>query len=156
MDVNIPQALVKDHEEMEAELDKAIKEGGQVGMAALNLREIKKQHSEREEKFALPPLGLLRALTTGMLTDEMAQASIMADDLKAEMPQMLIDHRNIYAALDKLDESAKQEGKLEYVKFVERMRLHLEEEEEVYYPAALLIGDYLKIKLATLVKFAYP
>jgi hypothetical protein len=156
MDVKIPQALLKDHEEMEAEIDKAINEGGQVGMAAVNLKEIKKAHTEREEKFALPPLGLLQAITTGMLVDEMAQASIMADDLREEMPQMLIDHRNIYAALDKLDEAAKQEGKKEYVEFVERMRLHLQEEEQVYYPAALLIGDYLKIKLATLVKFSYP
>jgi|WetSurMetagenome_2_1015567.scaffolds.fasta_scaffold192483_2 hypothetical protein len=156
MDVKIPQALVIEHTEMDAELEKAIKEGGQVGTAAMNLREIKRSHSEHEEKFALPPLGLLRALSTGMLDDEMAQASIMADDLKAEMPRMLIEHRNIYVALDKLAEAAKEEGKTEYIGFVHRMRLHLEEEEEVYYPAALLIGEYLKIKLATLVKFSYP
>ena len=44
--------------------------------------------------------------------------------------------------------AARKEGKLKYVRFADRLTLHAQTEEEVYYPAAILIGEYVKLKLA--------
>lgn len=156
MDIKIPQALVKDHIELQAEIEKAIKEGGMVGQAAAKLKEVLKPHIVHEEKFALPPLGLLSKLVAGKLEDEMNVAAGMADDLQAEMPHMLQEHKLISASLDELAKAAAQENKPAYIDFVESMKLHLQEEEEVYYPAALLVGIFLKVRLSSLVQFRYP
>lgn len=39
------------------------------------------------------------------------------------------------------------EGLAEQARFAEALRLHAEAEEEVFYPAAILVGEYLKLKL---------
>lgn len=156
MDIKIPKALVKDHEEIESMMEKAIKEGGKVSEAAKILSEAVKAHIAHEEKFALPPLGLLPDLVNGRLEDEMDIAAEMADDLKTQMPNMLAEHKKINLALNELDNAATEENKPVYNEFVDWMKLHLLEEEQVYYPSALLVGLYLKFKLAALVQFRYP
>jgi hemerythrin superfamily protein len=156
MDIKIPKALVEDHQEIHNELEKAIKEGGQVGATAEELMKVIAPHQEHEEKFALPPLGLLPALVGGQVDYDMAEASVMTDTLKAEMPRMRAEHKAILAAVGRLAEAARQEGKPEYVEFAEQMKLHVEEEEEVYYPAAELVGAFLKIKLALVFQSTFP
>ena len=107
-------------------------------------------------------LSLLAALggcgvdSSDALDDEMVPASEMADDLKAEMPKMLIEHRAINAPLDVLALAAIQQNTPETLKLVKRLKLHIQEEEQVYYPAALLVGAFLKVKLAALVQFRFP
>ena len=51
-------------------------------------------------------------------------------------------------ALNGLIDASKAEGKLEYVGFAEKLMAHARTEEEVSYPTALLIGHYIKAKLA--------
>ena len=58
---------------------------------------------------------------------------------------MLAEHQSIVAALDKLSAAAKEAGKLEYVEFAEDLKLHAQTEEEVTYPAAILIGEYVRL-----------
>ena len=60
---------------------------------------------------------------------------------------MLQEHRAIVGALEGLVKAAKAENKLEYVHFAEKLMLHAQNEEEVLYPAAILVGEYLKLKL---------
>lgn len=56
------------------------------------------------------------------------------------------EHRELIAGLKKLAEAAKEESKPEYAAFAERLILHIREEEEVLYPAVLLVGETLKPK----------
>jgi len=148
MELKIPQALVEDHKEMGAALDRAAAEAGKVGDAAQALRAVMLPHIAREEEFALPPLGLLPLLSKGALEYDMNEAVLLADKLKAEMPKMLSEHKAILAAINRLDEAARLQGKIQYQGLAAMMKLHLEEEEQVYYPAALLVGVYLHVKLA--------
>jgi hypothetical protein len=60
---------------------------------------------------------------------------------------MLADHEAIAASIRKLADAARDEGKLEYVGICDQLARHLQTEEQVYYPAAILIGEYLKLKL---------
>jgi hypothetical protein len=156
MELKIPRALIEDHQEMGAALERAVAEGGKVGEAAQALRNVMLPHIEREEKFALPPLSLLPLLTKGELDYDMNEAVLLADRLKAEMPRMLSEHAGILAAINRLDEAARQEGKKQYQGLAATMKLHLEEDEQVYYPAAMLVGAYLHTKLVAVLNTWKP
>lgn len=147
MKFQIPQPMKEEHEELHTELRKAVMAGGKVGEAAKEVAHVLHPHFEREEKFALPPLGLLSDLSKGKIVAEMVEVFIMTDTLKAELPRMLEEHKAIVAALEKLKEAAKQEKKPEVVHFAEKLVLHAQTEEEVSYPTVILIGEYLKMKL---------
>lgn len=146
MEFMIPHAMKVEHEELHADLTKAIQSGGKTGAAAQEVAEALHAHFESEEKYALPPLGLLPALASGKIVPEMAQVFQMTDTLNAELPRMLDEHQAIVATLQKMIAAARQEGKLEHVHFAEKLMLHAENEEEVSYPTAILIGEYLKLK----------
>jgi hemerythrin superfamily protein len=60
---------------------------------------------------------------------------------------MLAEHKDIMAALSNLIDAARAENKLEAAQFTEKLMIHAEAEEEVFYPTALLIGRYVKSKL---------
>jgi hypothetical protein len=146
-EIRIPRSLKTEHDELHSELAKAIAAGGRVGEAAKEVASLLHPHFVKEEEYALPQLGLLRTIAEGRVTPEMAQAIALADRLKAELPEMLKEHKAIVAALDKLANSAKAENKMSFVHFAEKLTLHAQTEEEVLYPASILIGDYLKLTL---------
>ena len=147
MELKIPHPLKIEHEELHAELARATKAGGKTGEAAIAVAKLLRPHFVKEEEYALPPLGLLPLLATGHVTQEMARALSMTDKTKAEFPRMLEEHKEIVEALKNLTAAAKAEGHLEYVHFSEKLLLHAQTEETVLYPASLLIGEYLKLKL---------
>ncbi len=147
MDIRIPKALMEGHHELGATLEEAQMEGGKVGREASNLIAVLKPHEMREEQFALPPLGLLSSLASGELDYDMAAVKLMIDTFRTELPRMQAEHDVILAAADRLAVAAVEEGKVQYVHFVEQLKLHVAEEEDVYYPAAILVGLYLETKL---------
>lgn len=147
MEFKIPKPLTVEHEELHAVLAKATKESGEVGNAAKVVAKLLHPHFVKEEEFALPPLALLRPLAEGKIDPEMKEACKMTDRLKAELHEMLGEHKEIVGALGNLEAVARKEKKGEYVDFAEKLVLHAQSEEEVLYPAAVLIGEYLKLKL---------
>lgn len=147
MELNIPQSLKAEHAELHEELARAIKAGGKVEEAAKAVAELLHPHFEKEEEYALPPLGLLSSLAEGRSTPEMRSALVMTDRLRADLPKMLQEHKAIVAALEKLMVAARHENKPEYALFAEKLVMHARNEEEVLYPAAILVGEYLKVKL---------
>jgi hypothetical protein len=147
MDFTIPHMMEIEHEELHKELRKGTREGGQTGEAAKKVAKIQHPHFVKEEDFALPPLGLLPLLSKGRVTPDMKDILLMTDKLKTELNQMLKEHKQILNALKKLVAAAKKERKLEYLRFADRLTLHAQAEEELYYPAAILVGEYVKLKL---------
>lgn len=143
----IPSALKLEHEKLHADLAEATKLPGKTGVAAQKVATALHEHFLREEEFAMPPLGLLASLADGHVTPEMRPAIAMSDRLKAEMPQMLNEHKVIVQALEELGQAAQAEHHPEVSRFVEELTHHAENEEQVLYPAAILVGEYLKLKL---------
>ena len=141
-----PQSLQAEHEELHAQLVMATKAGGKTAEAARAVARLLHPHFEKEDEYALPPLGLLPLLAEGKVTPEMEQVIALTDKLKAELPQMLREHKAIVAALKTLVDAAKEEGKPEHAAFAEKLTVHAQTEEEVLYPTAILIGEYLKLK----------
>jgi hemerythrin-like domain-containing protein len=152
MELKIPESLELEHEELHKQLFKGVKEGGKVGEAAKAVADILHPHFEKEEEYALPPLGLLSSLISenqgeGKITQEMKKNVIsMTDKLKADLSHMIEEHNEIVAALNNLIELAKIENKTELVQFAEKLKLHAKTEEQVLYPTTILIGKYLKLK----------
>jgi hypothetical protein len=147
MTFTIPHPLKLEHEELHATLAQATKAGGKVGEAAKAVAKLLRAHFVKEEEYALPPLGLLSSLAAGKVMPEMSGVLPMTDRLKRELPEMLAEHKAIVAALEQLAGTARQTGNSEYVHFAEQLKLHAQTEEDVLYPAAILIGEYLKLKL---------
>src|SRR5918994_1763705 len=150
-----PQSLEVEHKELHEQLRKSIDSGGKTGDAAKAVAELLHPHFEKEKEYAMPPLGLLSSLSretkegeVGVTTTKDTQQKIltMTDKLKEDLPDMLEEHKEIVGALEKLIYTAKQENKSEYIHFVEKLKLHAQTEEEVLYPAAILVGEYLKLK----------
>ena len=146
MKPRIPLPLKLEHEELHAQLVKATQAGGRVGDAAKAVAKVLHHHFVKEEEFALPPIGLLSLLARGKVDKQMLGVIAMTDRLKAELGEMLLEHKAVVTALKKLIAAAKKEKLPEHVRFAEKLMLHAQTEEEVLYPAAILIGDFLKLK----------
>jgi hypothetical protein len=148
MKPKIPEPLKLEHEELHADLVRATKAGGKTGEAAKAVAQVLHDHFVKEEEFALPPIGLLAELTRGKVDEQMRSVLVMTDRLKAELPEMLREHQAVVAALKKLTAAAETENLPDHVRFAEKLMLHARTEEEVLYPAAILAGEYIKLKLA--------
>lgn len=146
LELKMPDSLRARHEAFHAEFVRATKETGKVGDAARTIEKTGTAHFAKA-KDAFAPLGLLPRLAEGKVTPEMGEAIQKAEKLRAGLPQIHGEHRELVAGLKKLAEGAKEEGKTDYVRFAQRLTLHIQEEEEVLYPAVLLIGDYVNRSL---------
>ena len=153
--LRIPESMQAEHAELHEELYAATRVPGQVGEAAQRVAAVLHAHFENEEAFALPPLGLLPGLAEGQSGPELAQALLLTERLKADLPQMLAEHKTIVAALDRLVEAAEQAGEPRYVRFAGKLKLHALSEEQVSYPAAILIGEYIKLILGIQANFPH-
>lgn len=119
---------------------------GKTGAAANELERALAPHFAKEEEDALPPLGLLRSLASAQVPADARTVVQLAARLKEELPRMLEEHRAIVKALDALAEAARAEAHQAALSFVEKLKLHALTEEEVLYPAAILVGEYLSMK----------
>jgi hypothetical protein len=141
----VPASVKAEHDELHEELEKAIEVEGEVGEAAERVARLLHPHFVKEEEYALPPLTALNRLAEGKAVPEAREMIEMSEKLKADLPQMLREHREVVEALEKLAVEAKKAGKYEQVRFAERLILHAQNEEEILYPAAILVGEYLKL-----------
>ena len=71
----------------------------------------------------------------------------MTSALRLEMPRMLEEHVRIRAAVAQLRAAAEAAGAEAEVELADELALHARTEEEVLYPAALLVGDLLRARL---------
>jgi hypothetical protein len=103
-------------------------------------------HFVREEEIALPPLGVLAALAarTSLADGQVSEVLAMTDALRRELPRMLEEHKHIRAAVDGLRQAAKAEQAVKYEQLADQLALHAQTEEEVLYPAAIVVGDLLR------------
>jgi hypothetical protein len=146
MALKVPQPLKIEHAELHGELVKGLSSGGQTEKMAKAVAKLLHPHFVKEEEFALPPLGLLSTVAGGRITADMRQALAMTEKLKRELPRMLREHKAVLAALKKLSAAAKREKKVQYVRFSEKLAIHAKTEEKVLYPAAILVGELLKVR----------
>jgi len=144
--LEVPASIQAEHREIHAALEAATREPGRVGTMARALAEVLDPHFEREEQIALPPLGLLAPLAAGERPAGMTTALAMSDSLRRELPRMLEEHGRIRRAVEALRAAAHAAGAVEAQRFADDLALHARTEEEVLYPAAVLVGDVIRAR----------
>jgi hypothetical protein len=61
---------------------------------------------------------------------------------------MLDEHKRIRAAVEELRVAARAEQSIRYEQLAEQLALHAQTEEEVLYPAAILVGEIVRARSA--------
>jgi nucleotide-binding universal stress UspA family protein len=68
----------------------------------------------------------------------------LTDRLEADLPAMLAEHKAIFEALQRLRGAAQSAGRADIVDFAQQLMHHARTEEEVMYPAAILVGKFVR------------
>ena len=144
----IPESVRLEHRAIHEQLEEAMRAPGQVGEAARALGTVLHPHFVREEEIALPPLGALAQLAAGVLPADAMALLKKTDALRRELPGMLAEHTRIRGAVRALGEAARVERAATYERLAEQLALHAQTEEEVLYPAAVLVGDVIRARMA--------
>jgi hypothetical protein len=147
---DLPKSMRDDHEEIMWALQQAVEQPGAIGAQARELERILRPHFEREEKIALPPLGVIRRLVEIKDVAEMQHWILpITDSLTAELPRMLAEHRSINAARERLAQVARQHNAAAVVAFTDELGRHAQAEEELFYPMAVLVGEVVRARSRT-------
>ncbi len=142
-----PGSLKEERDELQSELRAAIGLGGEIGSAAKAVIERFDSHRTVEEKHALPLLGMLPLMQQDKTNGGLSDAPGMADRLRSDLPQMIGEHRQIIAALDDLISAAEKKQKKDCALLAGKMKTHIQREEEILYPTAMLVGEYARLRL---------
>ena len=143
---HIPEPLRVDQDGLCKALEHATWSGGKTGNAARKLLKVLQPHLLKEEEDLLQTLGLLLPLSRGQVTPAMRQIPSRTEHLKARMFEIVREHAEIIDAARGLLRAARSERKLSLAAFTEHLMLRAWTDEVVFYPAAILIGEYLKLR----------
>ena len=138
-----PASIATEHRELHETLERASAEPGDLGEAARALEAALGPHFKREEEIATPPLSLLEPLAHGPVTANMRQVLPMTQALERELPRMLEEHKAVAAARERFEAAARAANRPDYVAFAHGLAAHAKMEEEILYPAAILVGRYV-------------
>ncbi len=146
--LSVPPSVRAEHEHLHHELEAALASGGATGAQARKVVAVLLPHFQEEEAYAMPPLGLLKSLADNEPVDETQarQAIQMAERLRHEYGNMLQEHQTLTVELRALAAAARQEAKPDQARFADELVVHAHNEEQVLYPATLVIGEYLKLR----------
>jgi hypothetical protein len=141
-----PSSIKKEHEHLLEKIYKITLFHDSTGLAAVKLYDLMQHHFKEEEDFVLPPLGLLPLLTSGKLPEQSKEVIQLSEKLKSQLSHLSLEHQLIKAYMDELMQAAAKENHPEIIEFEQELQKHAKTEEEVFFPTAILIGEYLKLK----------
>jgi hypothetical protein len=147
--LNVPDALRRGHDEARTELVRAAMQGGRIAKAAKRVAQLCLPHFEHEEKSVFPVLALLPYLAPENLRPEMMDVMPLISDFRAKHDALNDHHQSILAEIEELLQAAHKEKNREFAELAYNLRIHERVEDEVIYPAVVLIGGYLQEKLAS-------
>ncbi len=140
----VPSCVKAEHAELQASLERARRYPGKVGEAAGQLAACLRPHLVHEAQLALPPLGLLAPLARGEPSPGMSEILLLVDTLRLRLPELLAEHEAARAAAQHLERVARAARAADIARFAHAFLNHMRFEEEVLYPAALLVGDLIR------------
>lgn len=144
MKLKTPKSISHSHEYLCSELKSLINNGNRFGEEAKVLSELMVKHFEKEERYALPPLGLLLTLAEGKWQIDEKTIIKMSDELNSKRLELKEEHEQIYNVMQNLVAIAEKEDYRDAKRFIKDLQLHMELEDQVLYPASVLVGNYLK------------
>jgi hypothetical protein len=142
-----PSTLREEHLAIQAAILAATHAPEPLRGPAVALAELARPHFAREDAIALPPLGLLVPLAEGSDDPALRDVLPLTDALRAELPRLREEHARIAAAAQELEAVAMQEGDVEMQLLARVLQAHARAEEEIFYPAAVLVGEVVRARL---------
>ena len=103
-------------------------------------------HFREEEDFVFPPLGLLPSLASGEISEKREEVIQLTEKLKSQLAHMSVEHQLIKAHMSDLERTARKDNHAGIIAFIQDVNKHARIEEEIYFPAAILVGEYLKLR----------
>lgn len=142
-----PSSLEEEHKEIHEILEKILSSSGDTANMAKQVQSRLQPHFEKEEQLSIPVLGALQPYVNGTLTEETRNRAIeISQQFKQEYPTMLEEHKQIVAALDNLENTAMQENRQDAISFIADLKSHALNEEQVTYPATIIVGELLELQ----------
>ena len=142
----MPLSIKNEHDSLLKRLEVITLFQDSTGIVAIKLLELMKHHFREEENLVFPPLGLLPTMAGGKIPGESEAVIQLTEKLKPQMTHMSLEHQMIQAHLEELRQAAKKYNHPEIISFIHDVHSHAAIEEEVYFPAAILVGEYLKLR----------
>ena len=115
---------------------------------AMKLDSLMQHHFKEEEDLILPPLGLLPSLANDQMPEQTKDVIRLSENIKTMMTHMSVEHQLIAAYIKELKQASTMENQAEIMEFEKEVIKHAVSEEEIFFPAAIMVGEYLKLKLA--------
>jgi hypothetical protein len=141
----VPPSIREEHAALREALARGSREPGAIGAAVRELSARMEPHFVKEEELALPPLSVLPALASGRPVPNQARILDLATRLEAELPTMIAEHRSIGEAVEAMVAAADAADRPDVAELGEEILHHARSEEEITYPAAVLVGRYLRV-----------
>jgi len=142
----VPSSIKKEHEYLLEKIHAITLFHDSTSLAAVKLYDLMQHHFKEEENFVLPPLGLLPLLTSAKLPEQSKAVIQLCEKLKSQLTHLNVEHQLIKAYMDELMLAAAKDDHFEIIAFEQELQRHAKTEEEVFFPTAILIGEYLKLK----------
>lgn len=143
MAYKIPASIRTEHEMLRERLQQATRELGDVGEYARQVAHVLEPHFRREEEFALKPLGLIEQAARG-ITGDMAAVVPLCKRLESELPALVAEHRAILVPLQRLVEASREAAMPKHERFGAALIQHMNVEEQVLYPAVIVLGKAIE------------
>lgn len=142
----VPASIKKEHEYFLGKIHKMTLFNDSAGQIAIKLNELLQHHFKEEEDFVLPPLGLLSSLANGILPEQSKEIILLSEKLKSESSHIHAEHQMVRIFLNDLKEFSSSENLPEIIEFENELLKHANTEEEIFFPSAIVVGEYLKLK----------
>ncbi len=138
--LKVPESLKEEHEALIDGLKSHSNGKDQTGPALRQLLRLLEPHVEKEEELVMPLLGSLSSLAAGEPLENPKAVVRSYERYSGQYARMFAEHSPIRLAIKKARALAKKEGHQDVVETLDALAHHSRVEEEVLYPAALLVG----------------
>jgi len=142
----VPASVKKMHEDLLEKIHTIALFQDSTGRAAKKVAELMEHHFKEEEDYVLTPLGILPLLAAGNLPGQSPEIILLTEKLKAQSAHINAEHQLLKALMAGLTEIAATENHPDIAAFEKELHAHAQLEEEVLFPTAILVGEFLKLK----------
>lgn len=137
---SLPASLVNEHRQLLSQTNALTQEGDSL---AIELYKLIEYHFREEEQYVFPVLGFMRAIASGHIPGNADSIIGLVKIYQSNADKLLAEHQMIEALLG---EYRLRSGDTGIAVFEKQLAQHALAEEEIYFPAAVLVGEYLKLK----------
>lgn len=138
--MKVPESLREEHEFFMERLKRYSARNDETGKALRQLLELLEPHVQKEDELVLPLLGAIGGVAAGTPLESSGAVMSSYKRYAAQYDNMFAEHFPIRKALMRAVSTARREGCDDVVETLDALEHHARVEEEVLYPAALLVG----------------